>query len=169
MAPALKITSELFLGIPIRDLALFLGLIISAVAMGAALAHALELPNKIAMPRDDYFVTQQAYRGWSQLAWILIAQLASLIWIANIYRHQPTVLWPVLIAIGCLVGAQALFWAFTFPANRATRNWTWIPDDWEKVRQQWEYSHAGGAAFQMVGLAALIVAALSRGHISISG
>lgn len=169
MTPAIQITTELFFGIPVRDLSLFLALNISAVAMGGALAHALELPNKIGMPRDDYFVTQQAYRGWSQLAWILIAQLACLVWVANIYRHQPAVLWPAIIAIACLLGAQALFWVFTFPANRATRNWTWIPDNWEVVRQRWEYSHAGGAAFQMVGMAALIVAALARSRLPLGG
>jgi hypothetical protein len=33
------------------------------------------------------------------------------------HGRRRQVLWPTLTAIGCLVGAQAVFWTFTFPAN----------------------------------------------------
>jgi hypothetical protein len=42
-------------------------LLATAVALGAALAHALELPNKIGMSVDTYFIVQQVYSGWNRL------------------------------------------------------------------------------------------------------
>jgi hypothetical protein len=142
--------------------ALFLALLTSALAAAFALAHALELPNKIGMSRDDYFVMQQAYRGWAYLAYLLALQLAALVWTIATHRHAPNVLIPTCIALACLIGAQALFWTFTFPANRATGNWLVKPENWEALRRNWEYSHAGGAGLQLIGLCALFVAALRR-------
>jgi hypothetical protein len=55
-----------------------------------------------------------------------------------------------------------VFWAFTFPTNVATENWTVAPDDWERLRRQWEYSHAVGALFQLLVTASLILAAIRR-------
>ncbi len=65
-------------------------------------------------------------------------------------------------AVLCLGGAQALFWIYTYPANVATNNWTSIPENWEILRRNWEYSHAPGAAFQVLAMSAIIVAALAR-------
>jgi hypothetical protein len=36
------------------QVALFVALLSTALALGAAMAHVLELPNKIALPRDQY-------------------------------------------------------------------------------------------------------------------
>ena len=65
-----------------------------------------------------------------------------------------------IVALLCLVGAQVLFWVFTYPANAATANWKVQPDNWEALRLQWEYSHAGGAVLQLVAMASLIIGAL---------
>lgn len=40
----------------IRDIAFFVALLATALALGAELAHALELPNKIGMSREHYFI-----------------------------------------------------------------------------------------------------------------
>jgi hypothetical protein len=148
--------------IPGRDLVFFVALLATALAMGAALAHLLALPNKIALPRDEYFIAQKAYRGWSQLAYLLAIQLASLLLVAATWRREAKVLWPTLAALLFLAGAQALFWIFTFPANVATQNWTVAPGDWERLRARWEYSHAAGALFQVLAMAALSMAVLRR-------
>jgi hypothetical protein len=65
-----------------------------------------------------------------------------------------------LLALLCLAGAQALFWTFTFPANSATENWTHYPDNWEALRKQWEYSHAGGALLQIACMVSLVLGAM---------
>lgn len=145
-----------------NDVTLFVALLATALAFGAALAHALELPNKMAMTREDYFVAQQIYSGWNQLAYVLATQFAAMITVALRFWHRSRVVWPTLVAIGSLAAAQMVFWIWTFPANAATENWTMVPVNWETLRAQWEYSHLAGAAFQLIAMGALIVAALAR-------
>jgi hypothetical protein len=144
------------------DIAFFIALLSTAIALGAALAHALELPNKIGLSGTEYFVVQKAYRGWNQLAYLLIVELVSIIAVAAMSWQQPSVFWSAIGAIACLAAAQGLFWAFTYPANIATDNWTHVPANWEELRRQWEYSHAAGALFQLLAMSCLIVGALAR-------
>src|SRR5262245_15173089 len=146
------------------DIVFFIALLATALALGAALAHALELPIKINLPERQYFIVQQAYRGWNQLAYLLVIQLLSMLAIAGLYRREPNVLWPTVAAIVFLLCAQAVFWTYTYPANVATDNWTAIPANWESLRTRWEYSHALGAAFQVLAMSGLIVAVLARPH-----
>jgi len=144
------------------DVAFFIALLATAIAFGGALAHALELPNKMHMPQADYFTVQQVYRGWNRIAFVLAVQLFSLIGTAVFARREPYVLAGAVLAIVCLLCAQAVFWIFTFPANVATANWTTVPDNWESLRNSWEYSHLAGAAFQLIAMSALAFAALAR-------
>jgi hypothetical protein len=44
-----------------QNIAFFIALLATALALGGALAHALELPNKISMSREHYFIVQRAY------------------------------------------------------------------------------------------------------------
>ena len=44
-----------------------------------------------------------------------------------------------------IVANLAIFFVWTFPANQATNNWTVVPKNWNKLRIQWEYSHAAHA------------------------
>jgi hypothetical protein len=59
----------------LQDVAFFVALLATALALGGALAHALELPNKIGMVREHYFIVQRAYDGWNRLANLLAVQL----------------------------------------------------------------------------------------------
>jgi hypothetical protein len=147
------------------DVVFFIALLTTALALGAALAHALELPNKINLAKDEYFVVQKVYWGWNQLAYLLVLELIAMLAVAVLSRHEPQVLWPTIIAIVCLIAAQAVFWIFTYPANVVTDNWTAIPNQWEDVRARWEYSHLAGAAFQVMAMSALIVAVLARARV----
>jgi hypothetical protein len=146
-----------------RDVALFVAMMATALALGGALAHALELPNKIGMNREDYFVAQQLYAGWNRLAFLLAIQATGMLALIVIHWREPAVLWPVLVALACLAAAQAVFWMWTFPANVATDNWTTQPENWAELRAQWEYSHLAGAVFQVAAMAALVVGVLRRG------
>ena len=145
-----------------QELIFFVAMMSSAIALGAALAHLLELPNKIGLSRDAYFTVQLAYRGWDRLAWLLLVELGSIVALAILCRHDPRVLPALVAAAVFLLLAQAVFWTFTYPANVATSNWTVAPDDWERLRARWEYSHAAGAVFQLLVVAALTVAILRR-------
>lgn len=147
-----------------KDVALFIAIVATAVALGGALAHLLELPNKIGLPREAYFTVQQIYRGWNLLGLVLLVQFLAMAMAAVSSPDEPRVRWPAIAAIVALICAQVVFWTFTYPANVATENWTSIPENWEKLRAQWEYSHAVGAAFQLLAMGALAIAALARGR-----
>jgi hypothetical protein len=146
----------------VRDIGFFVALMATALAMGGALAHALELPNKIGLSRGDYFIAQRLYDGWNRLAYLLLVQLAGIVAVIALYRREPRVLTPAIVALAALIAAQAVFWVWTFPANVATQQWTAQPENWEMLRAQWEYSHLAGAAFQIIVMAALVVAVLRR-------
>lgn len=130
--------------------------------LGPALAHAFELPNKIGLPREQYFIVQQIYRGWDGFALVLAVQVISLLATAFLVRREPRVLVPTILAILFVLGAQALFWTYTYPANVATVNWTVQTDDWVRLRRQWEFSHLAGAGLQVLAMACLIIAVASR-------
>ena len=89
----------------------------------------------------------------------LQSSILAVIWL---YRAEPRVWRPATAALAALVAAQAIFWIWTYPANQATNNWTSQPQNWEILRQQWEYSHLAGAALQLLAMTALIVAVLRR-------
>lgn len=144
------------------DIAMFVALLSTAVALGGALAHLLELPNKIHLPAAEYFIVQGIYRGWNRLGFVLFVQLLSILTLIALSGRRNGIFWSGLAALLCLMGAQALFWLYTFPANVATANWTVIPQDWEQLRFQWEISHAAGAFLQLGAMIALIIASIAR-------
>jgi hypothetical protein len=47
------------------------------LALAPALAHSLELPNKIDLSREDYLTIQQGYRGWALLGFVVVRALLS--------------------------------------------------------------------------------------------
>jgi hypothetical protein len=70
--------------------------------------------------------------------------------------------WQLFGAAGLLIAATlAIFFAWTFPANQATGNWTSAPEDWEQLRTQWEYSHAANAAITFLALLCSVGATVS--------
>jgi hypothetical protein len=95
---------------------------------------------------------------------VLGVQAVSLLATAILARTERRVMVLTLLALVSVLTAQGLFWTFTYPANVATENWTVVPDNWEKLRRQWEYSHAAGAAFQLLGFCLLVSAVLSHKH-----
>jgi hypothetical protein len=140
----------------------FVALLSTAIALGGALAHLLELPNKIDLPRDQYFIVQRIYRGWALLGIVLLVQLLSIIGVIARSKRQPPVRRAAVLALVALIAAQGLFWIYTYPANVATDNWTTQPENWQSLRRQWEYSHALGAVCQLLAMSALAVGALAR-------
>ncbi len=142
--------------------ALVAALLSTALALGPALAHLFELPNKMRLEPDAYFAAQRMYSGWAVLAIIILgAQALSIAATIALGRSDGSVLTAALVAIAAVFAAQLVFWIWTYPANAATDQWTKMPDNLEALRSQWEYSHATGAAFQLIAMASLTVAAVS--------
>jgi hypothetical protein len=146
----------------VYDLTLFVALLSTTLALGGALAHLFELPNKLPLPLDRYFIVQQIYRGWWQFAYVVVIQLLSIVGVIALSGGEPRVRRPAVVALLCLLAAQAVFWIWTQPANAATDNWTIRPANADALRHQWEYSHAAGAIFQLLAICSLFVAALRR-------
>ena len=142
------------------DILRFLGLFSAALALAPALAHLLELPNKIRLPMDQYRIVQQLYRGWSFLGIAAVTAIFSNLAVAFMVRTQRRAFILTLIAFLCLIGTQIIFWAFTFPVNHRTQNWTYFPPDWASLRRRWEHSHAASAGLNLVALILLILSVL---------
>lgn len=145
----------------------FVSLLFVGLSMGAALAHLYELPNKIGLPAEAYLTVQQNYRGWALLGTVVIGALVATLVLAILVRGRGAVFAFCLSAFLCMVGAQAVFWAFTYPANIATHNWTMLPDNWMQLRARWEYSHAAGAVFNLAAFICLVLSLLRGGRATV--
>lgn len=138
----------------------FLAILSTAIAMAGGLAHAFEFPAKIHLGQEDYLVVQQIYRGWSLLGVpIIIALLCSLA-IAYLVRSHRLCVTLTLTAVVALGAQLANFFVFTQPVNRATANWTELPEDWESLRMQWEYSHLASAVLFVIAFVAMVLSVL---------
>ena len=139
----------------------FLSLLFVALALAPAMAHLLELPNKMTLSREEYLIVQQIYRGWALLGIVIFAALLSTLSLAVLVRHNRRLFVLTLTALLCIASSLVVFFAFTYPANQVTDNWTHLPDNWLELRRQWEYSHATGAALYLVALVTLLLSVLS--------
>lgn len=136
-----------------------ISVLFAALALVPAGAHLFSLVSKMRLGEAAYLASQRAYDGWSLFAVVVIgALLSSLALTIALYRASEPYL-PAALAFLCLVGTQILFWILTFPANRATDNWTVLPEGWEALRAQWEYSHAGAAILNAAALLFLVLTA----------
>jgi hypothetical protein len=140
----------------------FAALLFVALALAPALAHLLELPNKIGLSRADYATVQQLYRGWALLGVVVIGALVTTAVLAIMVRTQAKEFAYVVAAFVCIAGTQLVFWVWTFPVNQQTSNWTVLPENWMALRIQWEYSHAASAVLNLIALISLICSVLIR-------
>jgi exosortase/archaeosortase len=138
----------------------FLSVLFTAVSMAAAFAHLFELPNKINLPREDYLTVQQIYRGWALLGVVVVGALLSTLVLTVMVRDNSKMFHLTLTATICIALSLVVFFMFTYPANQHTLNWTMLPENWEELRRQWEYSHATGAGLYFVALIALTLSLL---------
>jgi hypothetical protein len=139
----------------------FSAVILTALALVPGGAHLLELPHKIGLGRESYLTVQQIYRGWALLGIILVAAVLASLLLAYLSRGQRT---PALCAgaAAVLLGATlVIFFAWTFPVNQATVDWSRAPEGWELLRARWEYSHAANALLTLLALCAATASGLA--------
>ena len=144
----------------------FLSLMLTAIAMGLALAHFFELPNKIDISAEHYLIVQRNYDNWAVIGLIVPAAFFSVLILTFALRGSGAPFMLALVALLLLVGELVVFWGFIFPVNQATDNWSLLPDNWEALRAQWEYAHAARAVLYVVALGLLIMSLLERRHSS---
>lgn len=145
-----------------------------AVAMALALAHALELPGKLRLDREQYLTVQKIYYpgftfgGVSEIAGIIALVALTFASTADTAR-----LWWTFSALVSLMAMHATYWFVTHPVNNfwlkdvdltgfgATFFSTFTGDisgDWTRLRDVWEYSHVARAACGMLSLLTLSMA-----------
>lgn len=154
--------------------------ILVAITMALTLAHALELPGKLRLDREQYFAVQTIYYpgftigGGAEILGILV--LVLLMYLTPFGGGR--LLW-TLSALLLLVAVHGIYWVFTHPVNNF-----WLSDvelsglgstffsafapksdagDWKSLRDVWEYSHVARAALAMLSLIAITIAVTS-GH-----
>jgi hypothetical protein len=163
-----------------------LTVMLAAVAMALALAHALELPGKLRLPKDAYLATQTIYYPGFTIGGIaeivgLIATLA----LTVLTLRGSAAFWLTLAAFVALLAMHAVYWLVTHPVNNF-----WVKDfkltgagarffsfaaakpgadgqmaDWTVLRDRWEYSHVVRAILALLGFG-LLVAAVASGPVS---
>ena len=141
----------------------FLAVILTALALLPGGAHLMALSAKIAMPEQPYFVVQQVYRGWAWAGAVIFLAIFANVLAALLTRHSRRK-WQLFGAAGLLIAITlAVFFAWTYPANQATGNWTSAPENWEQLRTEWERSHAANAMITFLALLCAVGAAVSTG------
>jgi hypothetical protein len=148
----------------------FFAIVLTVVALVPVGAHFFELPNKIGLPQEQYFTVQSIYRGWALFGMVIFPAIAANLALAVRLFRRGEQFSPALAAGLLLAATMAVFFTWTYPANQATNNWTFVAPDWEKLRAQWEYSHAANAVLTFIALccAALsaVITPVPRAHAS---
>jgi hypothetical protein len=157
-----------------------LTVVLVASTMGLALAHALELPGKMRLSKEQYLTVQPIYYpgftigGGVAEAGGIVATLVLLLVTPGGTRQ----FWLTAGALAALVIMHLIFWVMTQPANRLWLQETDLTGpakrffgaertdrtvgspapDWTILRDRWERSHVLRAAAAMVGLILVVTA-----------
>ena len=138
----------------------FLAIVLTALALVPAGAHLCELPNKIGLDQEPYFIVQGIYRGWALFGFALFGALGANLALTIMLRRQRAPFRLALLGFLLVAATLAIFFTWTYPANQATSNWTVVPENWRELRMQWEYAHATNAVLTFLALCAVTLAAL---------
>jgi hypothetical protein len=130
-------------------------MVFTALTLVPVGAHLASLPNKIDLAQTDYFIAQTVYRGWALFGIVLIGAVLANLALAIVVRAQTGPFLLVVISLACQLIMLVIFFAFNYPANQATNNWTVIPTNWQQLRWQWEIGHGANAVIALAGFCAL--------------
>jgi hypothetical protein len=142
-----------------------LSLTSSALILGGAFCHVLEMPVKMALPPSEYMTVQQIYGAFGPVGAILepaaILSGAALAWLMRGRRAFT----PALVGALCLAAALLLWVAIVSPVNphwSAAAQAQTVPDDFQSLRNRWEWGHAIHAGVLFLGFVALVVSVLAE-------
>lgn len=152
-------------------------LMLVALAMVPAVAHALELPGKMRLSKDAYLTVQRIYYPGFTIAGLaeglsMVAALALVIFTPR----ESTAFVLSLAALILLLAMHAVYWVVTAPVNKV-----WLKEEqlskagaaffrmnsgerpseaqeWTALRDRWERSHVVRAVLVIVALALLVTA-----------
>lgn len=151
-----------------------LALLLVAVTMGLALAHALEFPGKTRLDEPTYRAVQAIYYPGFTIGG-LIGEFGGMLALAVLLFLTPAAterFWWTAAALGFLLAAHAVYWAVTHPVNNAWLKDTQLvgasklffglfasPDaDWRQMRDIWEWSHVARACLATLAFLSMALA-----------
>ena len=163
-----------------------LAVLLVAVAMGLALAHALELPGKMRLSRATYLSVQPIYYPGFTIGGA-VGELGGMIAVLLLLLVSPLArdgrFWLTLAAFLSLAAMHAVYWLLAHPVNnfwlkdfqlKGTAGWffgvghltldkddDFGPPEWTDLRDQWEYSHVIRAILGLLSLALLTAAVVA--------
>jgi Domain of unknown function (DUF1772) len=150
-----------------------------ALAMSLALAHALELPGKMRLSRETYMAVQRIYYPGFTIGGIgEIAAVIATLALAILSDGRGARFWLLLGAFAATLAMHAAYWLLTHPVNKfwvegfdmgkaGAGFFAFTPvrrapngnaGDWTALRDRWEWSHVFRAALSVIGLALLVTA-----------
>ncbi|RJQ81463.1 MAG: DUF1772 domain-containing protein [Desulfobacteraceae bacterium] len=140
----------------------FIAIMLTALSMGVALCHLLEMPAKMTFDAALWLTLLQTLYppafgpigGYMEVGAVVTTVLLTFM----VRRRRPAFHWTFMAAF-CMVAAHAAFWILIAPVNAAMLPLTpeTVPADWMRLRDQWEYTHAARAVVQIVALGALVL------------
>lgn len=139
-------------------------IVMTALCMGPALAHLLEMPAKLQYDGALWVRLQQSlYASFGTVgAFFEVAAILLAVVLVALVRARPRALrWTVLGAV-CLLAAHVSFWVWIAPVNATVSGLTpdALPPGWEQLRSRWETTHAARALLETAGLGALVFSVL---------
>jgi hypothetical protein len=147
--------------------------VLTALAMATALAHALEMPGKMRLAKEHYFAVQPIYYpGFTIAGFAEVAAIFAAAALAVASFGRPDFVLVVAAAIG-LVAMQAIYWTVTHPVNSVWLQKTKlkgggktffsigksvVDGDWTTLRNRWEYSHVARAVVSVIAFILQVIA-----------
>jgi hypothetical protein len=154
-------------------------IIAMSVAMALGLAHALELPGKLRLSKEQYLTIQQIYYpGFTYGGFAEPISLLLLVLLLIVLPFGSPQFWLTTAAFVLFLLMHATYWMVTHPVNNF-----WLKDfqpeklargffsidpfhsidrlrtaDWTALRDRWEYSHVARAILALASLVLLVTA-----------
>lgn len=155
--------------------------LLTSIAMALSLAHALELPGKLRLGKDEYLVVQQIYYPGFTVGGFgeVLGLVAIFVLLLLTPAEDPAFRW-TLASFAALAITHGAYWVLTHPVNNF-----WLKDHdlkglgkgffaagakkppqpdarnddlWKHYRDRWERSHVIRAIFAILSLTSLVVA-----------
>ena len=151
-------------------------LLLAAVTLSLTLAHALELPGKMKLARDEYLAVQRIYYPGFTIGGV--CEPLTVVALAALLLATPAATTQFLLLAAALVAAaatHAIYWLVTAPVNKAWVQGQTLPPaaehffgkgqgpqvEWQALRNRWEGSHLARAATASVAFLLAVATAIA--------
>lgn len=145
---AVNVLARLMQRLPHMSILFVVTLVLIALLMGTTFGHVLEMPSKLRANQDTWLTLQATlYRTFATIGGAIeIGAFLCACAVTYMLHGRNSQFWLSLSSSLAIGTAFFVIWIFmTNPVNRLTARW-WreqtVPADWQRLRTQWEYSHA---------------------------